>query len=335
VSRRNQIVLGIGGAHIDRRGRISVDFVPGASNPGTMREDVGGGTFNALRNAARRGVEGWMMSVRGGDAAGETVARAIAAAGIRDLSVTFLDRSTPSYTALLDRGGDVLAALADMGLYNLAFGKQLRRASVREAISAADAVFCDANLAADALARIPKLAAGKPIFAIAISPAKATRLSGVAGDLACLFLNTREAAALTGLDRDADPGLMLRLLRRLGVRRAVLSGGARPVLVLDSDETFAIAPPAPRTVTDVTGAGDALAGAAAAAMMRGLPLAEAVREGMAAALLALESADAVPAFDEADFAAALKLVPQPAPAEAGAQPDAGRPAAQSPAQSSR
>ena len=86
------------------------------------------------------------MSVRGGDAAGETVARAIATAGIRDLSVTFLDRSTPSYTALLDRSGDVIAALADMGLYDLAFAKQLRRASVREAVRTADAMFCDANL---------------------------------------------------------------------------------------------------------------------------------------------------------------------------------------------
>jgi sugar/nucleoside kinase (ribokinase family) len=310
VGSPSKIILGIGGAHIDRRGRVAVDFVPGASNPGTMREDVGGGTFNALRNAVRRGVEGWMLSVRGGDASGETVARAIATAGIRDLSVTFLDRSTPSYTALLDRSGDVIAALADMGLYDLAFGKQLRRASVREAVSAADAVFCDANLAAEALARIPKLADGKPIFAIAISPAKATRLSGVLGALACLFLNTREAAALTGLGRDANAVDMLGRLRGLGVDRAVLSSGANAVLAFEGDEAFAIKPPAPRIITDVTGAGDALAGACAAALMRGLPFVKAVREGMAAALLALESAEAVPAFAEADFAAALRLVPR-------------------------
>jgi sugar/nucleoside kinase (ribokinase family) len=318
VSSPSRIILGIGGAHIDRRGRIAVDFVPGASNPGTMREDVGGGTFNALRNAARRGVEGWMMSVRGGDAAGETVARAIATAGIRDLSVTFLDRATPSYTALLDRSGDVIAALADMGLYDLAFAKQLRRASVREAVRTADALFCDANLSADALARIPKLTAGKPIFAIAISPAKAARLAGVLGDLACLFLNTREAAALTGLGRDANALDMLGRLRGLGISRAVLSGGANAVLAFEGNEAFAIKPPAPRNITDVTGAGDALAGACAAALMRGLPFVQAVREGMAAALLALESAEAVPAFSEADFAAALKLVPRPDTADAAA-----------------
>lgn len=304
-----KIILGIGGAHIDRRGQVAVDFVPGASNPGSMREEAGGGTFNALRNAVQRSVGGWMMSVRGGDGAGETVARAIAAAGIRDLSVTFLDRSTPSYTALLDRHGDVIAALADMGLYDLAFGKQLRRASVRTAIAAADALLCDANLSAEALARLPPLAAGKPIFAIAISPAKAVRLAKLLPDLACLFLNTREAGALTGLPA-AAPGLeMLAQLRRLGLRRAVLSSGGSPVLAFDGAHRLAIAPPAPRKITDVTGAGDALAGAAAAALLRGLPFAEAVREGMAAALLALESADAVNSFGAAEFAAALALVP--------------------------
>ncbi len=306
-----KIILGIGGAHIDRRGQIAVDFVPGASNPGTMREDVGGGTFNALRNAVQRGIAGWIMSVRGGDTTGETVARAIADAGISDLSVTFLDRRTPSYTALLDRRGEVIAALADMGLYDIAFAKQLRRAAARDAASKADAIFCDANLSIEALLRIPKLAGGKPVFAIAVSPAKAVRLAPILPDLACLFLNTREAGALTGLGIEATTVDMARALRKLDVKRAVLSSGGNPVLAFDEQGTFTIAPPAPRHIADVTGAGDALVGAAAAAMLRGTAFREAVREGLAAALLALESPDAVAAFNGQAFEAALALVPAP------------------------
>ena len=306
---KQKTILGIGGAHIDRRGQVTVDFVPGASNPGTMREDVGGGTFNALRNAVQRGVDGRLLSVRGGDTAGETVARAIAAAGIKDLSVTFLDRRTPSYTALLDRHGEVVAALADMGLYELALGKQLRRASIRAAVADADAIFTDANLSSEALARIPKLAGEKPIFAIAISPAKVLRLKDILPALACLFLNTREAAALTGPGADAPAHLMLDALRALGLRRAVLSKGPSPVVAIEEDRTFTITPPRPRRIADVTGAGDALAGATAAAMLRGLPFAEAVREGMAAALLALESTEAAPALSNAGFKAVLALVP--------------------------
>jgi sugar/nucleoside kinase (ribokinase family) len=313
MSGPRKLILGIGGAHVDRRGQMAADFIPGASIPGTMSEDVGGGTFNALRTAVQRGVAGAMLSVRGGDGAGELVARTITSAGIRDLSVTFLDRATPSYTALLDRDGDVIAALADMALYELAFARQLRRSSVRDAAAAADAILCDANLPADALARIPQLVDGKPVFAIAISPAKVVRLRGVLSELSCLFLNRREAAALTRTSEEASPAELVSELRRLGVMRAVLSGGARPVIGIDNTGTFTVDPPAPRRIADVTGAGDALAGGTVAALLRGLPLTDAVREGMAAALLALDSDSASPLLDAPDFNAALDLVPAAGP----------------------
>ncbi|WP_040593274.1 PfkB family carbohydrate kinase, partial [Mesorhizobium metallidurans] len=140
---KSQKILAIGAAHIDRRGRISGNYVPAASNVGTMREDVGGNAFNALCCAVRRGASGSLLSVRGGDAPAERVSLAIAAAGIVDLSAVFLDRPTPSHTVLLDRDGATIAGLADMGLYDLALPKQIRRAKVREAITAADAILCD------------------------------------------------------------------------------------------------------------------------------------------------------------------------------------------------
>ena len=40
---------------------------------------------------------------------------------------------------------------------------------------------------------------GKPLFAIAISPAKVTRLEAVLKDISCLFTNAREATTLSGL----------------------------------------------------------------------------------------------------------------------------------------
>lgn len=305
-----KIILGIGGAHIDRRGQVAGSFVPGASNPGSMGEDVGGGIFNALRNAKRCGVEVWLLSVRGGDAAGEAVARAVSDAGIRDLSVTFLDRRTPSYTAIIDRDGDIIAALADMALYDLALGKQLRRSSVRVAADQADALFCDANLATDALARVPTLADGKPIFAIGISPAKAVRLTGILPHLACLFLNTREAGAIVGLPATTPAPDLVAALQAKGLRCGVLSHAAEPILAFDPDSLLTIDPPAPRRIVDVTGAGDALAGMTAASLIRGAPFAQAVRAGMAAALLAIESADPAPPYTAESFAEALALVPE-------------------------
>lgn len=306
-------LLAVGGAHIDRRGQLSVDFVPGASNPGTMREDVGGGAFNAARNAVRRGATVALLSLRGGDAAGDTVARAITAAGIADLSAVFLDRATPSYTAILGRDGDVIAALADMALYELAFAKQMRRSKLREALASADAVFCDANLPAQALDTLTASAAGKPIFAIAISPAKAVRLAGLLPRLSCLFLNRREAAALAGIGPDADGTTLVHALKALGLKGAVITQGSAPLIGFDASGVVSLTPPPARTVADVTGAGDALAGTTAVALLRGLPLAEAMREGVAAAMLAVESSESAPVYSARDFAEALALVPQPSP----------------------
>jgi pseudouridine kinase len=303
-------ILAVGGAHIDRRGQIAGAYVPGASNPGIMSEDVGGGAFNALRNAVRRGAGGTIMSVRGGDAAGETVSRAIASARIADLSAIFLDRTTPSYTALLDRDGDVIAALADMALYETAFAKQIRRASFRAAVAEADALLCDANLPAEALVRLTAIAGGKPLFAIAISPAKVMRLTGVMSSLSCLFMNFREAACLAGSPGDAPVGKVVMRLRGMGLSSAVISRGGAAAVAFDHAGVRSIVPPRPRKVADVTGAGDALAGATMVALLRGLSLAQALREGMAAAMLAVESPASAPEFSASDFAAALALVPE-------------------------
>jgi sugar/nucleoside kinase (ribokinase family) len=283
--------------------------MPGASNPGTMREDIGGGAFNALRSAARRGADGALFSVRGGDAAGDAVHEAIIRSGITDLSAVFLDRTTASYTALLDRDGEVIAALADMALYDIAFPKQVGRSKLREAVAAADAVLCDANLPAPALARLMQLAKDRPLFAIAVSPVKAARLAGLLAGLSCLFMNRREARVLSG-GMAGDIATTVARLRAEGLARGVITGGAEPLVAFDAAGMIELTPPAPHRIVDVTGAGDALAGAAAVAMLRGLPLSAALREGAAAAMLAVEARSSVPDLSPSDFAMALARVPE-------------------------
>jgi sugar/nucleoside kinase (ribokinase family) len=249
--------------------------------------------------------------MRGGDAAGDTVARAIAGSGIADLSAVFLDRATPSYTALLDSAGDVVAALADMQLYEIAFSKQLRRAKLREEIAAADAILCDANIPAMGLQRLTSLAGSKPVFAIAISPAKAVRLADVLPALACLYMNRREAAALAGMGGDDPIEAIIDRLRTLGLGRGVITQGSEAVTGFDAFRALSVPPPKPRKIADVTGAGDALAGAMTAALLNGEPFGVALREGMAAALLAVESAASIPELSKDAFAGALALAPQP------------------------
>lgn len=301
-------LLGIGGAHSDRLGRVGGPFMPGASNPGTMRETTGGGVFNALRTAMRLDVSASLISVRGGDAAGQSVEAALQASGIADGSAVFLDRRTASYTAILSQDGDVIAALADMAIYDAQFARSLRRKSARTLLAAADAVIIDANLPEAAIAQVFDRA---PVHAIAVSPAKAVRLRGYLGQLETLFMNRREAAALTGLAENADASALISALGALGLRQGVITNGAGPVAAFSGADTLSLIPPPTSTPEDVTGAGDALAGAAVAALANGMAFAEALRRGIAAATLALRHTGAAADFTPAEFSAMLDRIGQP------------------------
>ena len=57
-------ILVMGGAHVDRRGRIAGETAPGASNPGAWFVEAGGGAFNAARNLARLGHQVRLVSPR-------------------------------------------------------------------------------------------------------------------------------------------------------------------------------------------------------------------------------------------------------------------------------
>lgn len=279
-------ILCVGAAHVDRIGRSHVPFRLGASNPGALREEVGGACLNAARALRRIGRDVSLLSARGGDAAADTVSAELERAGIDDLSVTWLDRSTASYTALLDDTGELVAGIADMAIYDGLTPRVLRRRHLREALASAHALLVDANLPADTLASLASASAGRvPMGAVAVSPTKVVRLAGILADLDALFLSRAEAVALAGLDPGVPAMEAAHALAARGLRRAAITDGPRPLVVLDGGEIHTLEPPRVEAVRDVTGAGDTLAAVAFAGLISGLPFAEAVRLGSAASAL--------------------------------------------------
>lgn len=306
-------LLGIGGAHIDRRGRMSTPFIPGASVPGTMQEETGGGVFNALRAAVQFGTACSLISVRGGDSAGEAVASEARRMGIEDRSSTFLDRSTASYTALLDMNGDVTAALADMAIYETALPRIISRRATRDAIAGSDALLIDANMPEAAIARLMAQAKGKPVYALAISPAKSVRLRPVLAALDMVFLNHREAKAILGLEPGSEwkSEKLAGSLHQQGLDNAVLTDGARPACLMEQGQVSFIQPPRTDAVADVTGAGDALCGVCIAALLAGKSFSDAVADGLAAATATIETSQAVANFSSKQRFMALRAAIRP------------------------
>ncbi|OAM66391.1 carbohydrate kinase [Rhizobium rhizogenes] len=269
---------------------IETETAPGASNPGSWMEEAGGGGFNAARNLSRLGFHVRIIAPRGGDVTGEAVAEAARQAGVEDTPFTFLDRRTPSYTAILERDGNLVIALADMDLYKLFTPRRLKVRAVREAITASDILLCDANLPDDTLKALGLVARAceKPLAAIAISPAKAVKLKEALGDIDILFMNEAEARALTG-ETAADVREWPGILRRAGLAGGVVTRGASEVVAFSETETAILHPPLIHDVKDVTGAGDAMASGYLAAIAEGKTIAEALRQGAAAAAITVQS----------------------------------------------
>lgn len=305
-------ILVLGGAHIDRRGMIETDTAPGASNPGSWMEEAGGGGFNAARNLSRLGFEVRIIAPRGGDVTGEVVAEAARQAGVEDTPFTFLDRRTPSYTAILERDGNLVIALADMDLYKLFTPRRLKVRAVREAIIASDFLLCDANLPEDTLTALGLIARAceKPLAAIAISPAKAVKLKAALGDIDILFMNEAEARALTG-ETAENVRDWPNILRKAGLSGGVVTRGASEVVAFNGTEKAILHPPLIREVKDVTGAGDAMASGYLAAIAEGKTIREALRQGAAAAAITVQSSFATSQDLSTDSVEAmLGLVPQ-------------------------
>lgn len=276
-------ILAAGAAHIDRRGRASASYRPASSNPGRTEEAVGGAVFNAAVALRMWDAEVTLVSARGGDLAGDAVAQTLEAEGIRDLGITWLDRRTPSYTAILDDRGELVAGIADMELYDLLGARALSRRHIREAIARSDALLLDANLPPGGIAHLLQAFRERPVAAIGVSPAKVVKLRPHLPELSVVFLSRGEAAGLVEAPGGAGCGTLARLLFERGARRAVVTDGALDAAVLDAGDVFLQAPPPVSDVRDVTGAGDTLAAVAGLAFLQGEAFLESVRLGMAAA----------------------------------------------------
>ncbi|SMC80934.1 carbohydrate kinase family protein [Rhizobium sp. RU36D] len=306
-------ILVFGGAHIDRRGRVDGTTVMGASNPGRWFEEPGGGGFNAARTLSRLGHSVRLIAPRGGDAAGDAVSLAAEAAGIDDRPVIFLDRATPSYTAVLDASGDLVVAIADMDLYRLFTPRRFRVRAVRQSLDEASMVLCDANYSAETLMALAEATTARklPLAAIAISPAKVERLRPALDRLWFLFMNAAEAEALAGSRAQTVedwPGL----LRKTGLQAGVVTSGGRAAIAFQGDHVVRLVPPPIEGVEDVTGAGDAMAAGMLSAFRQGLTLAEALRMGTASAALTIQSNNATAENMTADLLkTTMALVPQP------------------------
>jgi ribokinase len=280
-------------------GSVHMDLVAVAPRLPRRGESVAGSRFsihpggkagNQAVAAARQGARTAIVASVGDDAFGRELREKLAEAAV-DVSLvqSDLDAPTGASPILLDERGDYASIIAPGASLRLT---PERLTAALPALRGCAVLLVQLEIALPttlAAARAVHEAGGTVLLTAAPAPAAATDIPDeLWRSVHLLLVNQAEAAALTGFAiRDSvsagRAGELLVERLKLGV---VITLGAAGVTLVTASESFVL--PGHRVpVVDTVGAGDALAGAVAAALARGEPLWRAVELGNAAGALAV------------------------------------------------
>ena len=292
----SQPVLVIGAAGLDIKGRAAGPLLPGTSNAGRVRRSLGGVARNVAENLARLDVNVTLLTAVGDDAAGRQIMEQAAGCGVdTSPSIVVAGGRTGAYLAILDDSGNLSVAIDDLSIVEAITPRYLN--DRRRLFAEASMLVSDANLTPDTLATIFNLAARNnlPVCADPTSTLRADRLCPYLKQLHLIAPNVAEAAVLTDGEpaRTQDQALgAARQLVSLGVDFAILTLADQGSAYATSNES-GLVPAMHVDIVDASGAGDALTSATIFAVLNDIPTDEAVRLGVAAATLTLQSKETV------------------------------------------
>jgi pseudouridine kinase len=290
-------VLVVGSAGVDVKGRPAGQIRQGVSNPGQVRNSVGGVARNIAENLARLEVDTVLLTAVGNDVEGKRVLENCEANGIDCTHVRVIDGArTGTYLALLNTGGDLDVAIGDFEIMEYVDSDYLRENE--RLLADADMIVIDATLSVQTMVTLFAMADEHDVRVCAdpTTPALASRLCPYISQLHLIVPNAAETTALCGLDNpasDRDSAInAARKLVSLGAYIAVVTLGDQGLAYADGSGGGFIR--AIHThVVDSTGAGDALTGAVIFGLLNDVPLDEAMRLGVTAAALTLQSSETV------------------------------------------
>ncbi|MBN1139183.1 MAG: carbohydrate kinase family protein [Anaerolineae bacterium] len=289
-------LLIIGAASLDTKGRASQPIQAGTSTPGAIRISAGGVARNIAENLARLGEPVVLLSAVGNDSSGRRILSQAAEIGI-DVSHVVVEAGhrTAAYLAVLDETGNMAASIDDMAISQEVLTPQLLYRH-RNLFRDARMIALDANLSPAALRTIFSLARkyNVPVCADPTTTTLAPRLCPYLPELLLITPNSAEAEALCGVHVHGRRSALTaaKKLVTMGVQIAVITLGATGLAYATSQESGNV-PAIECDIVDMTGAGDALTAGAIFGLLNDLPVDQAVRLGLSAAALTLQSRETV------------------------------------------
>ena len=278
-------VLCIGGMNMDILGQADSAFAPGDSLPGIISMRPGGVARNIAAQLANLGAQVELLCPLGNDQAADSLRASCHQLGIGLNLAIPAPFPSPSYLAIHDESGDMVAAINDMRAMDA-----LRPQALLGRLAAAgafDACVLDANLSADSLLFLASHLQ-MPLIADPVSAVKCRRLLPIMGSLAAFKPNLMEARAMSGQDSMERAA---QALLATGLPSIFISLGKDGLYYADAVQAGHLdALPIPRV--SLTGAGDAMTAGLTLGLAQGLDTVEIARLGLQSAFNFLTSKQA-------------------------------------------
>ena len=298
-------MLVIGAIFVDVKGFSLGTYHPEGTNIGDVQVVPGGVCRNVAEDLAHMGFKAQFVSMVDDTALGRDVKDSLSALGIDTTHVVAAPKGMGMWLAILDEHGDLRGSISRQPDFS-ALEDYIGREG-EAMVAACDGIVLGYDTNAAITSRMIALAErfDKPIYGLVGNMGVLLRHTEYLRKSACFICNEIEAEKL--FDRplaSLNPEEMLPVLvqesRNLGVPAMVLTMGAQGAVYVDHRTgEFGGCPALSVDMVDSTGAGDAFFSGTVAALMRKMPLSQAVRVGteLAARTLRTSGSSCPPSTD--------------------------------------
>ncbi|WP_257350392.1 carbohydrate kinase family protein [Pseudalkalibacillus decolorationis] len=252
-------IICIGGANVDRKFYAKYEITNGTSNPVKSSRTVGGVARNIAENLGRLGEEVILISGSGYDSEWEEIYNLSSPFMNLEHVAQFENSSTGSYTAVLDKNGDLSIAFADMDVYETITPELLIKN--RNILRRAKCIVVDLNCPSETIDFLCSFTSkyNIPLVIIPVSSPKMNKLPKTLNVVSWLIVNKDETETFMNIkiNDEKDWENSVKRWLELGVKNVIVTNGSKGVMT--GNETGEIHFfPAIETpmVVDVTGAGD-------------------------------------------------------------------------------
>ncbi|WP_066065132.1 carbohydrate kinase [Neobacillus soli] len=288
----SQQVICIGGANIDRKFHIKDKAQLGTSNPIYATQNAGGVARNIAENLGRLGMEVALISTSGDDKDWSIIEEASSLYMNLDTVTRFPEKSTGSYTAVLDSTGDLIIALADMEVYEALTPNLLQKHEVL--LSQSKCIMVDLNCPKETIQFLCNFAKSHdlPLVLIPVSSPKMKRLPKDLSGVTWLITNRDESETYfnTEISNEEDWKATVEKWLSLGISNVVITNGKDGSMIGNQEDgIFRVSPIETNEIVDVTGAGDAFSSAVIYSWLEGKTLIEIAKAGSMNASKTLQS----------------------------------------------